>query len=80
MDKDGVSGVQSSDIISANNLVDVEQYDLYESHDQQLDGTGHSDHGAEGDENCGHSEVSVDQSLDVDVDPRPVGITEIVVI
>ena len=74
MDKYGVSGVQSSDVISANNFVDVEQDDLYESHDQQLDRTGNSDHGAEGDENRGHSEVSVDQSLDVDVDPRPVRI------
>ena len=74
MDKDGVSSVQSSNVISANNFVDIEQYDLYESHDQQLDGTGHSDHRSEGDENCGHGEVCVDQSLDVDVDPRPVGI------
>ena len=74
MDEDGVSGIQSSDVISADNFVDVEENDLNESHDQQLDGTGHSDHGSEGDENGGHSKVRVDQSLDVDVDPRPIRI------
>ena len=66
MDKDRVPGIQSSDVISADNFVDVEQYDLNESHDQQLDGAGHSDHGPEGDENRSHGEVSVDQSLDVE--------------
>ena len=75
MDKDGVSGIKSSDVIPSDVLVDVEEDDLDESHDEELNRTGHSDNSSEGDQDSGHSEVSIDQSLDVDVDPRPVWIT-----
>ena len=80
MNKDRVSGVQSSDVVPSDDLVDVEEDDLDESHDQELNGTGHSDHGSEGDEDGGHGEVGVDESLYVDVDPRSGVTIEIVVI
>ena len=74
MDEDCVSSVQGSDIISSNNLVDVEEDNLDEGHDQELYRAGHADHGSEGDKDGGHREVGIDQSLDVDVYPRPVRI------
>ena len=75
MDEDCVSSVQGSDIISSDDLVDVEEDNLDESHDEELYGTCHSDHCSEGDQDSGHREVIIDKSLDVDVDPRPVWIT-----
>ena len=73
MDKDGVSGINSSKIGSANNLIDIEEDNLNDGHDDELDRTGGAQDNTESDENCSGGKVCVEQSCDVDVDPGPVG-------
>ena len=74
MDKDCVACVSCPDILATNNLVDIEQDNLDHCHDDELDWAGCANDHTKADQNTGTGKVSSDQTDDVDINERAVGV------
>ena len=67
-----VSDVNSFQIGSSNNFIDIEENELNDSHDDELDRTRGAQDNTESDKNSSSGKFCIEQGCNVDINPRPV--------
>ena len=78
MDENGVSGVPGAEVLTPDDLIDIEKHHLDHGHHNQHEGAGRADDDTERDEDTGAGKVSAYEAHQVDVNPGSAGVTQFV--